>query len=550
LTVLLSNGNGTFSATLATIALGQIYGMAAGDFNGDGKMDLVLADHLNNQVTILQGNGDGTFTLKENIATVTNPQGIAVGDFNNDGNADVVVASNQGAGMSVLLGKGDGTFKTLPVQSTNGAYGVSIAVADFNGDGFPDLLMSDSSLGAQVAYGNGEGAFQTPQGLLGEFVGSSVAVGDFNGDGRPDAVIGAVGQVVILFNQPGGSVAGSFEPASNGIKLSAGNGPINMVVVDMNGDGLPDLVIADQYNASLEVDYNQGNGSFRQAPQSISGQNLLGFVAVGDFDLDGGPDLMVPETASSSAAVLLNRGTNHVQFSGVAVPGSGAHLIQATTPAGGVYTAGTSNTLSLTAAPVTAKIGMTTSPSTGIVTNQQVNVVITVPTLNSIAPTGTVSLYQGATLIKTSALTNGILVVPMSFTTVGQITLTAKYNGDANLGASSISINVNVASSPILTGGATASTSTLTASSATPPLGTPITLTAVDKDGQTVDFRLSKRRDVEAAKAFFNKAIPHEGRPSQTITLDGYAASHRGERNEERRPATRTHKAALVEVSE
>ncbi len=190
-------------------------------------------------------------------------------------------------------------------------------------------------------------------------------------------------------------MADNFEAASSAIRLTAGDLPINMVVADMNGDGLPDLVTGDEYNDSVYVDYNQGNGGFRQVAQNIrAGQ--LGYVAAGDFDLDGGPDLMAIEPLTNSAAVLLDRGTNQAQLSGVILPGTRTHLIEATTQAGGVYAASTSNKLSLAAGPRPAEIQMFVSPSTGVLVNHLINARIAVPTVSGIAPTGTASLYQGS----------------------------------------------------------------------------------------------------------------------------------------------------------
>jgi hypothetical protein len=477
LTVLLSKGDGTFTTVVSPLQVGQVHGLAAGDFNGDGKMDLVIADNAGTQAIILLGNGDGSFAYKQSIPTVTNPDGIAVGDFNMDGNADVAVVSDQGAGLSVLLGKGDGTFTAQPLLSAEGADITSMAVADFNGDGFPDLLFNDREFGARVAYGNGEGAFQLPQGLLPGVEGFTVAVGDFNGDGRPDVAIGANNQAVILLNQAGGSVAGSFEPASSAIPLLAGSWTTSTIVADMNGDGLPDLVTNDANGNGAYVDYNLGNGSFSQVLLG-GGGSFLGSVSAGDFDLDGGLDLIFMEPDQPGARVMLTRGGNDVQFSGLAVPGGGTHLIQATTSARGIFTAGTSNTLALTAAPVPVPITLTVTPNSGITVGQQVNVVVTVPGLDNFTPIGTVSLYQGSTLLETSTLTNGTLTVATSFATSGKVTLTATYNGDPNLAVSSATLAVNVSAVPVLTGGSATSATTLTASSATATLGTPITLTA------------------------------------------------------------------------
>jgi hypothetical protein len=144
-------------------------------------------------------------------------------------------------------------------------------------------------------------------------------------------------------------------------------------------------------------------------------------VVAADFDQDGGSDLSVNEYSADAAAVFLNRGTNNQVLPNVIVPGAGTHVIKATTPAGGAYTAGVSNALSLAAIPVAAKVKLTATPNAVINVAQTMNVSIAVATEDNYAPTGTASLYEGSTLVKTSALTNGALTVPMSFASAGEL---------------------------------------------------------------------------------------------------------------------------------
>jgi hypothetical protein len=149
--VLLGNGNGTFKSPVAygtgapadtTIA---DYYLAAGDFNGDGNLDIVSANRGNNTVSVLLGKGDGTFqSAVTYVVGGRGPQSVAVGDFNHDGKLDIVVANVDDYTISVLLGKGDGTFAT-PVIDYTGTGPNSLAVADFNGDHLPDLAVTNSA---------------------------------------------------------------------------------------------------------------------------------------------------------------------------------------------------------------------------------------------------------------------------------------------------------------------------------------------------------------------------------------------------------------------
>ena len=319
--VLLGNGNGTFQGAVNYWVGAVPSSVTVGDFNGDGKPDLAVANAYMSNVSVLLGNGDGTFVLSGSYAAGSNPFSVTVGDFNGDGKLDLAVANLVSDNVSVLLGNGDGTF--LPaVNYAVGPHPSSVTVGDFNGDGKPDLAVASMySNTASVLLGNGDGTFVP---AVDYAVGSypySVTVGDFNGDGKPDLAVANIGDdtVSVLL----GNGDGTFKPALN---YAAGMGPCWVTVGDFNGDGKPDLAVANT-PGTVSVLLGNGDGTFVLSGSYAAGSNPYS-VTVGDFNGDGKPDLAVANyTSSGNVSVLLNNtqspitellipsgGTNAYQF--------------------------------------------------------------------------------------------------------------------------------------------------------------------------------------------------------------------------------------------
>lgn len=185
--------------TPATFATATAYGtggsnpisIAVADVNGDGKSDLFTAHNGNGTVGVLLGNGNGTFAAAVAYGTGSNnPISIAVADVNSDGKLDLLTANQGSSTVGVLLGNGNGTFQPMATYSTGpSSFPYSIAVADVNGDGKPDLLTTNFILSTVgVLLGNGNGTFQaaTNYNTGGNSAPYSIAVADVNGDGKPD----------------------------------------------------------------------------------------------------------------------------------------------------------------------------------------------------------------------------------------------------------------------------------------------------------------------------------------------------------------------------
>jgi hypothetical protein len=287
--------------------------VAVADFNGDGHPDLVLANNTTpGTVSVLLGNGDGTFQAAQSYAAGANPVSVAVGDFNGDGHSDVVVANYAGT-VSLLLGNGDGTFQAVQTIVALSAGG-QVVVGDFNGDGHPDLAVtSDAAQGTvSILLGNGDGTFQPPQSYAAGSFPLAVAVADFNRDGLLDLAVTnnsvpfAGGTVSILL----GNGDGTFQSPQS---YATGANPFSVAVGDFNGDGAPDLAVADYYDNKVNVLLGNGDGTFQAAtPYAIGAPNALGSqnsaLAVGDFNADGHLDLSVITAGSATVVILLGNG--------------------------------------------------------------------------------------------------------------------------------------------------------------------------------------------------------------------------------------------------
>jgi len=305
-----------------------------GDFNGDGKQDIVVADSTSDTVNILFGNGDGTFQAPVSLQVV--PTGdhlldLAAGDVNGDGKLDLIASYFDSSVTPVIIGKsvviqnGDGTFQS-PKLSPNFPNGTPAVVADVNGDGKPDIVAA-CGRGICVGLGDDSGTFSpsvvftSPVNTNGGPSVASLAVGDFNGDGKLDIAFVAVPQyLAILF----GNGDGTFSAPSLIYDTGAGFGAEAAVSADFNGDGILDLAfyygqnVQGPNNSALSIFLGNGDGSF-QEPATLSGlafSNISPFIA-GDFNADGHLDL-----AADNIALLLGNGAGVFSHTQIPLPHS------------------------------------------------------------------------------------------------------------------------------------------------------------------------------------------------------------------------------------
>ena len=372
--ILLGNGDGTFQPAQLVNAGNNPTFIATGDFNGDGKTDLVVSDlgalpsGGSGNLAVLLGNGDGTFQTPIALSAGVNPSAMAMGDFNGDGKLDIAVidfgnlSGNNGA-LYILLGNGDGTFQPpvlLNAGSGPAATPVAIVAGDFNGDGKLDLAVASSDFNipatsnVSIFLGNGDGTFQPPV-FYGVFeIPTSLAAGDLKGNGRIDLAVTAFVlnaielQAASSIQVLSGNGDGTFQ-ASQDVSLTYAHGPapglpnelslcnalgdplwkgigiclpLSLQVADMDGSGKTSLVgiggVPVPSGGGVFVLPGNGDGSFEgflgyPAPIVTAWPSRGGGgarLAIADFNGDGKPDIVSTFLGDANNApnvtVLLN----------------------------------------------------------------------------------------------------------------------------------------------------------------------------------------------------------------------------------------------------
>jgi hypothetical protein len=316
-TVSILNGNnsGAFAVT-RTITVGAATGTGGSyllglDINGDGSLDLVTGNTMQNTVGVLMGRGNGNFAAVQDYAIPNGPAFVAPIDFNRDGKPDLAVTQSTGGTVSVLINNtlatpvhGSLSFVAPHVPASgHGNMADSVAVADFNHDGYPDIAVAylqDNAV--RVLTGKGNGNFNTAAEYPVGKQPYSIAAGDLNNDGYADLVTANTtdGTVSVLLNNGGGS--GTFASAQT---YTVGRLPYQVAIGDLNGDGIPDLAVTNYGDNTVSVLYGQSGGGFTGGQTLATCTNPYG-VAIGDTRHSGQNDIAVTCFHTGQMEVFLN----------------------------------------------------------------------------------------------------------------------------------------------------------------------------------------------------------------------------------------------------
>jgi len=457
-TVLLNRADGTLLPAVSYPSGGSAArSVAIADINGDQKPDLIVAASYNpanpqshGAVGVLLGNGNGTFQPPITYESGSGGATFAkAADVNGDGKLDLIVAHEGGvnspiAEIGVLLGNGDGTFQPATTYSADGWGTYSLDVIDVNHDEKLDIVVavncanpetcSEGALG--VLLGNGDGTFQSVVLYLSDDNnGPTLATADINGDGNPDVVLSTQARV----NSDNGAVTvflgngdGTFQaPVSY---APGGSGPTSLAVTDINRDGVPDVLVANYFDATVGQLLGNKDGILQAAVTCDANGTSPASIAVADMNRDGRPDIVIagcPPTGCGigQVGILLHVGDTPTTTT----------LISGLNP-------------SLFGQVVTFSAAVISSAGT---------------------PTGAVKLFDGATAVGTGNLMNGVAVITVSSLRKGSHTITAVYQGSLKFHPSkSASLIQNIKT-------ARAETSTVVVSSLNPSIqGDLVTFTA------------------------------------------------------------------------
>ena len=300
ITRLLGNGDGTFGSRVDLATLPNPHTVLPRDLDGDGRLDLAITEMGGSAIAVMLGNGDGTMRPRVDFPIPGSPMILDVEDLDRDGDLDIAVTNQTAGTVGVMPNDGHATFLEYREYET-GLKSHGMDIADLDQDGALDLVVANDGAGTlSVLRGAGDGAFLPRT----DYVTSSphiVAAADLNGDGAPDLVVANfhAGTVSVLLGGVGGVL-------HHEVDLGTGEGAHGVLIHDLNGDGYPDIAVANQLAHTLSLYPGDAGGHFGRKTD-ISLPAGAHSIAVGDWNRDGAPDLAVSCIYANQVAILLQR---------------------------------------------------------------------------------------------------------------------------------------------------------------------------------------------------------------------------------------------------
>ena len=304
--ILLGNGDGTFTTGASFVVGASVTSVptaiAVGDFNEDGKLDLLVGVSPDSLVEVFAGDGTGNFSLINTITSVVNPVSLAVTDLSQDGFADFIVANGQDNTVNVYLGRGNGTFwLTSTPLATALKTPAQVLVSDFNNDGYGDAMIVNSGNNTlTILPGKGTGAFGNAAAAISlASAPTAVVAGDFNVDGKVDiAVVSQAANTVTVY------LGNGNDTFAAGVVYATGIGPDSIAIADVNGDGFLDLVTANSTAGSVSVLLGTGTGTFGTHTDFVGGAGAQSIV-IGDFNNNGKLDFATADSVGNMVTLFL-----------------------------------------------------------------------------------------------------------------------------------------------------------------------------------------------------------------------------------------------------
>ncbi len=302
--VLKNNGDGTFQDPVNYATAGNPSSVFCKDLDGDGDQDLAVANAGSKNISILKNNGNGIFQLDGNYAIAGNlgdhPQNIFCADLDNDGDPDLAVSNRTTDYVSILKNNGDGTFQTK-VDYAVGGRPYSVFCGDLDGDSDFDLAVANGyDDNVSILKNNGDGTFQPwvhcPVGIAPQ----AVYGADLDGDGDVDLAVAnwTTDNVSILKNNGNAT----FQPA---VHYGAGDAPQAVFCADLDGDLHPEVVVANRYSGNVSILKNNGDGTFQAVDNYLTGPEAHS-VFCADLNGDGYLDLAVGNAGTNEVSILIN----------------------------------------------------------------------------------------------------------------------------------------------------------------------------------------------------------------------------------------------------